>query len=315
MPKWCAIALFALVSVALCPIIRGVSAEPADDPLPVTEIAPDVFVFEGSYELFSPRNSGLTANMSFVVGNEAVAVIDTGGSLVAGRRLLASIRARTMLPIRYVINTHMHPDHVFGNAAFIGPDTTFVGHAKLPRALAVRGAHYLATSARLLGKTGIDGVEIVAPTRTIAAAGRLDLGGRTLELAAHPTAHTDNDLTVFDPATATLWTGDLLFVGHIPALDGSIMGWLSVTAALKKLPAERAVPGHGPSSVPWPQALAPQERYLGKIAEGVRTFIAEGRPLAEAADTVGREERYNWHLFDEFNARNVSGAYAELEWE
>ncbi len=284
-------------------------------PLKVTEIASGIFVSQGLHEEASPQNRGHISNVSFVIGRHAVAVIDTGGSAQIGAALKAAIRTKTKLPIRYVINSHMHPDHIFGNSAFRDADTVFIGHHKLKAAVKARATHYLSANRRLLGEAVFAGTEILLPSKTVEETLDLDLGGRSLRITAHSTAHTDNDITVLDGLTGTLWTGDLLFSSHIPVLDGNIIGWLNVMAHLKEIKATRVVPGHGPATMSWPDALKPQERYLRNLVTEIREFLKQGRSLSEAVREVGRSEKGRWMLFEEFHARNVAAAFTQLEWE
>ena len=303
--RWC---IRFAACLALC-----VTASAAE-PLRLEEIAEGIHVYVGPHEEANPRNLGAVGNAGVVIGAHSAAVIDTGGSPAFGRRLSASIEKLTDLPIAYVISTHAHPDHVFGNTAFEDGTVTFAGHRKLERALAVRAPFYLDAFERLVG-TAFDGARTVAPALAVSDETRIDLGNRVLVLTAYRTAHTDNDLTVFDLRTGTLFAGDLVFVDRLPVVDGSLKGWIEVVAALRRVPAARVVPGHGPATVAWPDALDAQERYLQTLLRDVRREIAAGGRIKTAIERVAPEERGRWTGFDRDHPRNVTASFTELEWE
>lgn len=295
---------------------RFASAEPVGtEALPVKEIAKGIFAFAGAPEMMSAANEGEICNIGFIIGNEGVAAIDSGGSAAEGRRLVAAIRAKTDKPIRYLINTHMHPDHIFGNSAFEGTGAVIVGHHNLGRALANRGDYYLQSYRAILGPELMSGIRIIPPAITVAGEQELDLGNRKVTLKAWKPAHTDNDLSVFDQRTRVLFTGDLCFTQHIPTIDGSLLGWIRQLDDLREIDVDMAVPGHGTVPAPWPQALEGQSRYFDALARDIRTALADGRSIADATRTAAQSERDKWHLFNQYNERNATAAYAELEWE
>lgn len=297
------------------------AAQAGAAPLRVEQVAPGVYVHSGQHKDFEDGYDGDIANIGFVVGSEAVAVIDTGGSYAVGLALKQALRAITRLPIRYVINTHGHPDHVFGNAAFIEADATtpgaqprFIGHAMLAQALAARGDAYLRNLKQQLGGAA-DRSTLIGPGETVRDRLVLDLGRRKLELTAWPSAHTNNDVSVFDAASGTLWTGDLLFIERTPAIDGDVAGWLAAMEALEKVPAIVTVPGHGPATRDKRAALDRQRRYLETLLRDVRTSIRHGTDMTDTMAEAAASERTRWQLFDVVNRRNVNLLYPALEWE
>jgi quinoprotein relay system zinc metallohydrolase 2 len=254
------------------------------------------------------------ANIGFVVGKKCVAVIDTGGSTRVGRELRAAVLERTALPICYVINTHVHVDHVLGNAAFQADRPSYVGHAALGQAMA-RSREFFVTQYGGDLDAPPSAAQIVEPDRVVEHELALDLGGRQLQLRAWPTAHTDCDLTVFDGQTGTLWTGDLLFRERLPALDGSLKGWLSTLDELMRMRVALAVPGHGPVTRDLKSAIIPEREYLEALATGIRAELSQGEPLQHAIEHVAMAEKPHWLLWDSVHPRNVVRAYEELEWE
>jgi len=300
-----------LAAVVLCAGAAAAAGAPA---FTVGEPAPGVFVHLGQQLALDAPGHDDIANIGFIVGERCVAVIDTGGSVRIGRALRAVIRQRTRLPICYVINTHVHVDHVLGNAAFRQDRPRFVGHAALAAAIAGSRDFFLQHYPHDLDQPP-SAIQIIGPDISVEHTLQIDLGGRHLLLRAWPIAHTDCDLTVFDNRSRTLWTGDLLFRDRLPAVDGSASGWLSVIDELSQLSVARAIPGHGPVTTDLPAALDPERRYLRELIDGVRAELARGGSMQEAIAHVGSAEMPNWLLWDSTHARNVAHVYEQMEWE
>jgi quinoprotein relay system zinc metallohydrolase 2 len=283
-------------------------------PLSFTQVAPGIYLHTSAHHWPDRENHGEIANIGFIVGESCVAVIDSGGSPQQGVALHATIKQVTTKPICYVINTHVHPDHIYGNKAFQGPGVKFVGHHKLARAMATRGEHYLGRAAELLD-IQVNQDNIIPPDVEVKDSITLNLGNRELVLTAHPSAHTDNDLSVYDKATDTMWLADLLFLEHIPVIDGSIKGWLSELNRLEKNSYKLVIPGHGRLVKDWPASMQPQKAYLQGLATEIRAMIKQGKTLEQAVNSVGLAAKKNWQLFEQFHRKNVTIAFAELEWE
>lgn len=282
--------------------------------LELQKVAEGVYVHHGIHEDLGEGYHGDISNISFIVGSKGIAVIDTGGTFKVGQQFREAIRKISDLPVLYVINTHVHPDHIYGNAAFTYDQPQFVGHEKLADAMELRKDAYARSHREWLGEA-FAGSEIIKPTLKIKSDLTLDLGDRPLKLTAYPTAHTNTDLVVLDSKSNTLWTGDLLFVERTPSIDGDIKGWISATENLAKLNVDRIVPGHGPVVKDWRNALADQHRYLTTLLNDVRASIKKGEEMESAMNTAAASEKERWVLFETVNRRNVNNIYPGLEWE
>lgn len=277
------------------------------------EVGPGIFIRHGVIADASAENNDAIANIGFVVGKESVLVTESGGSLVDGQWLRGEIRKRTTKPISHVVLTHVHPDHVFGAAAFTEDKPVFIGHASLREALDSRGEYY---RTRLVDMLGADKAgSVVYPTLEVKDAAEIDLGDRKLSFHAHGKAHTNSDLSMRDSQSGLLFPADLLSVDRIPSLDGSLLGWFKEIEKLKSFGATSGIPGHGPTRVELEPAFAAITGYLAALRDQTRKAIAADVPIEKAVKTVAMDQRDRWQLFDNYNTRNVTQAYQELEWE
>ena len=146
-------------------------------PFPLTKVAQGIYAHQGLHEDYSQTNHGDIANLGFIVGSRCVAVLDSGGSLTVGRALRAAIKRTTHVPICYVINSHVHPDHILGNLVFREDTPKYIGHTELPQALANNRDHFLKNFVAPMGEPVSDDL-FIAPNQIVENTLELDLGGR-----------------------------------------------------------------------------------------------------------------------------------------
>jgi len=303
-----------MITISMLVLAGCAYAQTVHDNFAIENIGDGIYVHHGVHLDIDEGYQGDICNASFVVGSNGVAVIDTGGSYKVGKKLREAIRKVTSLPVLYVINTHVHPDHIYGNAAFLADKPEFIGHEKLGTAMELRREQYTKLNARLLGNDAI-GSELIKPTVSVKTTLELDLGDRKLLLTAHPNAHTNTDVSVLESKTSTEFTGDLLFIERTPALEGDIKGLIAELEKLKVSPIKQIVPGHGPATKNWLQAIENEQRYLNVLLTDIRASIKKGESMESTMNTAAASEKDKWLLFDIANRRNVNTIYPALEWE
>ena len=285
-----------------------------DETFNLTQISAGVYVHQGKHVELEHADHDDIANIGFIIGDECIAVIDTGGSIDIGGKLRKAVKKISSLPVCYVINTHIHYDHVLGNAAFADEQARFVGHENLVREMEYNRPFFLSEFTANLGENPGDS-SIIGPDIAVSGELDLDLGNRVITLSAHPPSHTYSDLSVYDKKTGTLWLSDLLFIDRIPVLDASLKGWLETMEKLKSQQANHVIPGHGTITMSWPEAASAQDGYLDMLLNETRKEIARGTFMEDVVENVGKVEKTRWLLHEQNHRRNVTKAFTELEWE
>jgi glyoxylase-like metal-dependent hydrolase (beta-lactamase superfamily II) len=261
---------------------------------------------------FARRYASFDLSVGVVVGSAGLLLIDTRASLDEADELRDDMRVFGA-PVRWVVNTHWHFDHCFGNARFVqadGPAPVVYGHESVPPTLAARSDE---VRAELAGRStewarAMASLEIAPPGRTFATVASIDLGDRVVEVVHPGRGHTDGDAVVRVPDADVVYAGDLVEESGPPAYgdDSYPLEWGPTLDVVQGLMTERTavVPGHG--AVVDRAYVGAQRGDIGVVADTIRRLAAEGVPVEQAVADA------DWPYPREALAEAVQRGYADL---
>jgi glyoxylase-like metal-dependent hydrolase (beta-lactamase superfamily II) len=243
----------------------------------LTRIADNVYSYVGTKKA-SPANS-FGANAGIIIGRDGIVVVDTLISAKEAARFIKDIRAVSDKPIRYVINTHSHLDHTFGNSEFAKLGAVIVSHVNGKRNMQINGeANLKKAGAYGLTEKDMEGTRITYPTLTFSEKMQIDLGDQVVELIYAGPSHTDDSISVYLADKKILFAGDILFTDYHPNIaDGDLAGWTKTLDSIMTLDVAKIIPGHGPVS---------GKKDVGDMKDYLISFDKKARELAAVSNDV-----------------------------
>lgn len=285
-------------------------------------VAPDTYFIQGEAALGSAANQNFISNAAFVVADGGVLVIDALGSPPLARQMLGLIRQVTALPIRYVVVTHCHADHIYGLQALRATGATIVGHVGCREYLNSDTARLRLQASREEMFPWIDeNTRLVAPDQWVGEGGSEDdvvlrIGHREFLLRHAGPSHTPEDLVVFDRSTGTLFAGDIVFRGRVPFVGAAdSRRWIEALDRLLALQPRLLVPGHGPVSTEPAKDLALTRDYLAYLRKSMGEAAANLEPFEEAYARTDWSRYADLPLFRAANRMNAYNTYLLMEHE
>jgi len=270
----------------------------------------------GLYAAIDDAKGDSGANAGFIVGDNGVAVVDTFENEPAAQALLGEIRMVTKLPIKFVVNTHYHLDHVAGNNVFAKEGAVIVAHRNVPAWIHTENLKFFGKDIKPEQKAEIE--NIAAPNTLYDSETELRLGTISLRVEFFP-GHTGGDsiVVVQQEKSPVIFCGDLFWNHTLPNLiDASTAPWLETLSTFSKFAAVspiQFVPGHGdPGNA---GDVAAFRGYLSDLRDWVSSARKDGKSGASLVEAVlpQLKQKYgSWHLFEYFAKRNIADVEAEL---
>lgn len=312
---------YARIAVAMlaCAALNPAPAARAGDDIVLTpqRVSEHVWFFQGEPGAASSANRGFMSNAGFVVTADGVVAFDALGTPALGRAMIAAIGKVTKAPIRRVVVSHYHADHIYGLQEFrrIGAEIWAHSNARLYLASDTATRRLAQRRAELFPWVD-ETTQLVPPDVWLDGDTDFRMGGLTFRLAYSGGAHSPEDLLLFVVEDRVLFTGDLMFSGRLPFVGTSdSREWQKALDRLVSLRPARVVPGHGPASTDAERDLTTTRDYLAYLRETMGRAVREFQPFEDAYAGTDWSRYASLPAFAEANRINAYGTYLLLEQE
>ena len=283
-----------------------------DYALKAERITSDVTCFFGAHEVMNKSNNGNIVNSCYINAGEGYVVVDTGPSYAYAESAYNAMQRIKPLPVKLVINTHIHDDHWLGNGFFTQNGVSVVGSDDFLHNVNVQEATRMQNT---ISPAAYEGTVSTFPTEIISETTRKKVGNLDIELKIIPrTAHSTKDLVVYLPKSGVLFAGDLVFNDRLPSVKGgNINGWITTLEELESMGALHIIGGHGRNTDKNSSKMT--HEYLTQMRSEIRSAIESGLGIDETIKKVQMNEYRKIKLYDSMQSGNVEASYRILEWE
>lgn len=291
-------------------VVSGLGA--FEYPLKPVRVTSTVYCFFGAPEVMNKTNNGNIVNSCYVDAGEGYIVIDTGPSYAYVESAYNIMKKIKPLPVKLVVNTHIHDDHWLGNGFFTQSGVSVVGSDDFLHNVNVHEATRMQST---ISPEAYKWTVMSLPSEIISESTRKKVGNLDIELKIIPRmAHTTKDLVVYFPKLGVLFAGDLVFNDRLPSVKGgNINGWITTLEELEAIGALHVIGGHGRNSDKNSSKMT--HEYLSKMRSEIRSAIDSGLGIDETIKKVQMREYSSFKLYDAMQGGNVEASYRVLEWE
>jgi cyclase len=256
---------------------------------------------KGLYAFISDNDS--SANSTFLVGDAGILVVDTGLNATEGSKLLAAIRRVSDLPVKYVVNTHYHPDHQGGNAV-VGPSAIVIStDFTRERTLALQK------------NPGMKDFHFEPAELSFQQQVTLHLEPYSVRIYFPGKAHTSGDALVYFPQQRAIAMGDLFLNRSSPAMDdGSVENWIHALDDVLRLPLDNVVPGH--FELATKSELKRFRDYLDDLYQQVRALRQKHETLEQVRHDIHMEKYSDFRQYAKYEATfadNAAVIYQQMQ--